>query len=1001
MKRRQLSAIFRQSQRALGYGLAMMAIFVASTVVVATSMQMMMGPISAAYLGAASKDNIAANQLAYAGLKAVIADLQVKYDSGTAITTGYSYSSSSAPTTVNMPTSPDAMSTVNKTVGSYTGAVLAVNGNSVLIGVTATVGIGNYTLKKLVFLTHNPYTLDNITGYTAAYGLRKLKSSYAGKAIRVRRGSDNTEQDIGFEPSGGLDLAGLRNFLEGGSSYAKPLDLVTGAVAAYSTRKLRQAYTGSAIRVRRSSDSTEQDIGFDAAGNLDVYSLMSFVGTGSAYVKTWYDQSGNGYNAIQANTTYQPRIVNAGVIDTLNGHPAIRSLGAQVMMASNANIIAGTGGWHYFTVLGDYGSVNGSYYMDRYYAVSGNPIASLMNQSGKFTYQVRTDAGTLYTIPGATAMPTDGTPVVIDYLRNRGSYYAMYYNGLINVRWPDVDGNTTPQGSTIFAHNYTALGFANYSANAAIGELIIYSTNLTTANRQKLENEQARYWQVNMIDPGFAKPVDSVAGASAAFGLRKLKAAYAGSAIRVRRSSDNTEKDIGFDTLANLDVPTLMNFVGTDSAYVKTWYDQSGNGYDASQTTAANQPRIVNAGVLDTQAGRPALYFNGTATYMTTGTTMSITGTGATALAVVNMDSATPAYGRVMSGKANGDANDDASTTSACFFCRNNGSGVISGFRQNASQGSITVSGVYGQVAQMTALYDGTNNTLRLNGVAGTSVASSGNFGINQLWIGADPGLAANRRWKGYQSELILYPTALTAASPTDNLQTVEANQMAYFNVSDAKAAGTGYVTKWYDQSGNGYDLSQTTPLLQPIIRWDNQTNRPSIYFNGVTTFLKSPTTLSITGNTLTAFAVGKMYSTTPAYGRLFSGKDNTVADDSSAVTSACIMITNGATAKVAGWRTGPSAKSAATVTLGKMFQATSIYDGTNHTMRVNGLAATAVASSGNFSINQLWVGTAPTTFFNEFWNGTISEVILYPSTLTTTQMQIIEKGQHTFYGTP
>ena len=50
------------------------------------------------------------------------------------------------------------------------------------------------------------------------------------------------------------------------------LDIYTGAAAAYSVRKLRNAYTGSAIRVRRSSDNTEQDIGFTALGELNTTS---------------------------------------------------------------------------------------------------------------------------------------------------------------------------------------------------------------------------------------------------------------------------------------------------------------------------------------------------------------------------------------------------------------------------------------------------------------------------------------------------------------------------------------------------------------------------------------------------------------------------------------------------------------------------------------------------------------------------------------------------------
>lgn len=68
--------------------------------------------------------------------------------------------------------------------------------------------------------------------------------------------------------------------------------------------------------------------------------------------------------------------------------------------------------------------------------------------------------------------------------------------------------------------------------------------------------------------------------------------------IRVRRSSDNAEQDIGFSGNA-LDTTSLASFVGSDSAYVTTFYDQTGNGYHLAQSTGSKQPRIVNAGVYD------------------------------------------------------------------------------------------------------------------------------------------------------------------------------------------------------------------------------------------------------------------------------------------------------------------------------------------------------------------------------------------------------------------
>ena len=100
------------------------------------------------------------------------------------------------------------------------------------------------------------------------------------------------------------------------------LDLYPNAAAAYSLRKLRSAYTGNCIRVRRSSDSTELDIGF--VGNvLDTASLLTFTGAGDGFVTIRYDQSGNANNKTQTTASYQPQIVNSGSVILENGKPCI------------------------------------------------------------------------------------------------------------------------------------------------------------------------------------------------------------------------------------------------------------------------------------------------------------------------------------------------------------------------------------------------------------------------------------------------------------------------------------------------------------------------------------------------------------------------------------------------------------------------------------------------------------------------------------------------------
>jgi len=103
------------------------------------------------------------------------------------------------------------------------------------------------------------------------------------------------------------------------------LDTYSGAAAAYSLRKLDKDYAGSAVRVRRASDNTEQDIGFDGNGDLDTSALTTFCTGTNGFIRTWYDQSGNVRNAGNATSAEQPKIYDSstGVL-TLNGKPGVQ-----------------------------------------------------------------------------------------------------------------------------------------------------------------------------------------------------------------------------------------------------------------------------------------------------------------------------------------------------------------------------------------------------------------------------------------------------------------------------------------------------------------------------------------------------------------------------------------------------------------------------------------------------------------------------------------------------
>ena len=100
-----------------------------------------------------------------------------------------------------------------------------------------------------------------------------------------------------------------------------------------------------------------------------------------------------------------------------------------------------------------------------------------------------------------------------------------------------------------------------------------------------------------------------------AYSLRLVNPSYTGAAIRVINDS-NVEADIGF-VEEELDTTALLNHCGSGDGYITIWYDQAqngatGSGNDASYGnpyfTPVNRPKIVSAGSVLTDGGKPCLF---------------------------------------------------------------------------------------------------------------------------------------------------------------------------------------------------------------------------------------------------------------------------------------------------------------------------------------------------------------------------------------------------------
>lgn len=98
--------------------------------------------------------------------------------------------------------------------------------------------------------------------------------------------------------------------------------------------------------------------------------------------------------------------------------------------------------------------------------------------------------------------------------------------------------------------------------------------------------------------PSGAPPLDGLPTPTGAYSFRKLRTAYAGSAMRLQRLSDNAPLDIGFLGFvpglgAPWDEAAAAAHCAATTCLVITWYDQGGGTTKNISATAPNVPTLV------------------------------------------------------------------------------------------------------------------------------------------------------------------------------------------------------------------------------------------------------------------------------------------------------------------------------------------------------------------------------------------------------------------------
>jgi hypothetical protein len=89
------------------------------------------------------------------------------------------------------------------------------------------------------------------------------------------------------------------------------------------------------------------------------------------------------------------------------------------------------------------------------------------------------------------------------------------------------------------------------------------------------------------------------ATAVAAYSFRLLTVSYMGPCVKIRRATDNLEKDFFANTTGDLGElymgrgQSLKEWLNGAVGFVRTWYDQTGRAKHVQQATAASQPTVV------------------------------------------------------------------------------------------------------------------------------------------------------------------------------------------------------------------------------------------------------------------------------------------------------------------------------------------------------------------------------------------------------------------------
>jgi hypothetical protein len=490
--------------------------------------------------------------------------------------------------------------------------------------------------------------LDEYGGSAAAYSLRRLGSAYSGPIVKVRRDSDQEELDF-------TSVSGVEDWVNGKQETTLPADIATSA-AAYGLRKLRSAYTGDAVHIRRSSDDVEVNVQFDSNDKVSASSLIeqAELGLNRAGVILFDGVDDD----IDVNTALLPTTdftltINAYVTAypssdaTILGQGTASGTGRTVLQIQNdGQLFVFLNGVGSFTTsntfnLNEINTIVFSRSGDDYSLTLNGGTASTQTSSGS-PQQVNSQIGDGYSganFKGSIQSLTVGA-VSWNGKQSQAESLGWTVNGSpqLSVIVPTTLGDFLTEDTTFIAYDFSSStdGFVfpanvTLTAGQSIGgesdalKLSVVETVVATVHRT--------YDIISPIGTGTNFQITFKAyRPSSNVDSGKLGISFAGGILSGNVgpqffTADDTWEDFTFEQSSGNTNRFYLQLSATDgvggtksifngttgdhlfikdlkieavehSASVVTWYDQSASANHATQTVAGDQPKIAEAGAL-------------------------------------------------------------------------------------------------------------------------------------------------------------------------------------------------------------------------------------------------------------------------------------------------------------------------------------------------------------------------------------------------------------------